>query len=107
MFVATDGCFAYESTQFFLTTLIEQLDRSANIAQYSQNLASALSSIAGDDCSMAMSFPPDVDFGILQEKLRKHLRHLQDIRNVPRSNPFLSFTSGDFFLKHLRNRSGG
>jgi len=107
VFVATDGCFAYESTQFFLTTLIEQLDRSADTAQYSQNLASALSAIAGDDCSMAMSFPPDIDFGILQEKLRKNLRHLQDIRNVPRSNPFLSFTSGDFFLKHLRNKSGG
>lgn len=100
--VATDGCFAYESTQFFLTTMIEQIDRSANQEQYGKNLAAALSAIAGDDCSMALSFPPNMDFETTKAALQKHLRHLQDIRNVPRNNPFLTFSSGDFFLKHLK-----
>jgi serine/threonine protein phosphatase PrpC len=107
VFVATDGCFAYESTQFFLTTLIEQLDRSTDELQYSKNLATALSSISGDDCSMAMSFPPTVQFDSLKNDLAKQLRHLQDIRTVPRNNPFLVFSSGDFFLKHLNAKSGG
>jgi hypothetical protein len=106
VFVATDGCFAYESTQFFLTTLIEQLDRSMNQKQYSMNLAYALSAIAGDDCSMAMSFPPGIDFDSMRLELQKYLRYLQDIRNVPRNNPFILFSSGDFFLKHLRNQIG-
>jgi len=107
VFVATDGCFAYESTQFFLTALIEQLDRSADEMQYSKNLATALSSISGDDCSMAMSFPPTVQFESLKDDLAKHLRYLQDIRTVPRNNPFLIFSSGDFFLKHLNAKTGG
>lgn len=106
VFVATDGCFAYESTQFFLTTLIEQLDRSSNQKQYSMHLANALSVVAGDDCSMAMSFPPGINFDSMKSELQKSLRHLQDIRNVPRNNPFVLFSSGDFFLKHLRNRIG-
>jgi serine/threonine protein phosphatase PrpC len=107
IFVATDGCFAYESTQFFLTTLIEQLDRSTNEQQYSQNLAVALSAISGDDCSMAISFPPSVQFDSLKNELAKQLRHLQDIRTVPRNNPFLAFSSGEFFLKHLNTKTGG
>jgi serine/threonine protein phosphatase PrpC len=106
VFVATDGCFAYESTQFFLTSLIEQLDRSMNQKQYSMNLADALSAIAGDDCSMAMSFPPGIDFDSMRLEFQKYLRYLQDIRNVPRNNPFILFSSGDFFLKHLRNQIG-
>lgn len=106
VFVATDGCFAYESTQFFLTTLIEQLDRSVDQEQYSKHLAEALSAVAGDDCSMAMSFPPSIDFEITKTTLQKHLRNLQDIRNVPRNNPFIAFSSGEFFLKHLKRISG-
>lgn len=106
VFVATDGCFAYESSQFFLTSLIEQLDRSSNEEQYSKNLAQVLSTVAGDDCSMAMSFPPNLDFDSVKADFQKHLRHLQDIRNVPRNNPFITLSSDDFFLKHLQNKTG-
>lgn len=107
VFVATDGCFAYESTQFFLTTLIEQLDRSGNPAEFAENLSAALSAVAGDDCAMAVSFAPTAAFELAKARIGVHLRHLQDIRNVPRGNPFLRFSSEEFFLSHLHNATGG
>jgi serine/threonine protein phosphatase PrpC len=103
---ATDGCFAYESTQFLLTTLVEQLDRSNTEAEYSKNLAQALSDIAGDDCSMAISFGPALSFLQSQIAFRKYLRPLQDIRLVPKNNPFISFSSEEFFLKRVRDKQG-
>ena len=107
VFVATDGCFAYESTQFFLTTLIEQLDRSSSPEEYARKLSVALSAVAGDDCAMAISFPPNVNFEDTKQKSSEHLRHLQDLRNVPRGNPFVQFSSEDFFLNHLRDKTRG
>ena len=106
IFAATDGCFAYESTQFLLTTLVEQLERSTNESQYADNLAKALSDVAGDDCSMAMSFSPSRDFSQSRIEFRKFLRLLQDIRLVPKNNPFISLNSGDFFLKMIRDKRG-
>lgn len=107
IFVATDGCFAYESSQFLLTTLIEQIDRSTNQLDYAEKLSVALSTIAGDDCAMAMSFPFEVPFEESKQKLSQHLRELQDLRNVPRNNSYVLFSSEDFFLRHLKDKLGG
>ena len=106
VFVATDGCFAYESTQFFLCTLVEEMMHSSNVVEYSENLAATLSAIAGDDCSMAMSFRSDSEFPQTKSEFKDHLRPLQEIRNVPKHNPFITFSSGDLFLRHLRNERG-
>ena len=106
IFAATDGCFAYESTQFLLTTLVEQLERSTNQSHYAENLAKALSDVAGDDCSMAMSFGPSNDYSQTQLAFKKFLRPLQDIRLVPKNNPFISLNSEDFFLKTIKNKRG-
>ncbi len=106
VFVATDGCFAYQPTQFLLTTLIEELDRSHDCDEYSAHLASSLSSVSGDDCAISMLLPIGKSFADIRESFRPWLRELQDIRHVPRHNRFLTLNNNSTYLSLYRERMG-
>jgi serine/threonine protein phosphatase PrpC len=106
VFVATDGCFAYQPTQFLVTTLIEELDRSHDCNEYSAHLAGALSSVSGDDCAISMLLPIGKSFADTRDSFRPWLRELQDIRHVPRNNRFLTLNNNSTYLSLYRERMG-
>jgi serine/threonine protein phosphatase PrpC len=106
IFVATDGCFAYQPTQFLVTTLIEELDRSHDCNEYSTHLAGALSSVSGDDCAISMLLPIGKSFADTRDSFRPWLRELQDIRHVPRNNRFLTLNNNSTYLRLYRERMG-
>lgn len=95
--VATDGCFAYESLKFFLTTLVEQIDRSTDEECLARNLERELTRVAQDDCSFVASFGPRPRFEDVRSKFRPFLRDLQDLRLVPHTNPHVVLHDETFF----------
>jgi hypothetical protein len=107
VFAATDGCFAYQPTQYLLTSLVEELDRSHDCDEFSDHLARALSSVAGDDCAISMLLPVDQGFASVRDGFRTWLRDLQDVRHVPRANRFLTLADNSTYLQLHRERRGG
>ena len=107
IFAATDGCFAYQSTQFLLTSLIEDMVVAGDADQYSHHLANTLSAISGDDCAISMLFPAAASYTVVRENFRPLLRDLQDIRNIPRNNRFLTLSDNSLYLRLYRMNRGG
>lgn len=103
---ATDGCFAYQSTQYFLTSLIENMVISNDADQYSIQLANTLATVSGDDCAISMLLPSGCSFSDVRDRFRPWLRELQDIRNVPRNNRFLTLSDNALFLQMYRRNRG-
>jgi Protein phosphatase 2C len=106
IFAATDGCFAYQPTQYLLTALIEEMDRSHTSDEYSNLLARALASVSGDDCAVSMVLPAGASFADTRNLFRPWLRELQDVRHVPRNNRFLTLTNDSTFLRLRQEKRG-
>jgi len=93
VFAMTDGCYAYCTTFKLLLILLNELSRAANLNDWTERLRVTLSSFAGDDCSMAISLPPDISFESLKELYEPTTQYIDDLRLVPETmppNPFVS-----------------
>ena len=89
VFTATDGCFGYLSTPMeFEGVVLETLLNSQNVAQWEENLAKVIGSVAGDDHTLCMAGYGYGSFESLQNQLRTRYEllsrnYLEPVANLP------------------------